>query len=168
VYDGSQFITLLSNVGNTNIYVSPTGNANWTLISQNFGNESGYLAANSLIVLAVTPTYHKYSLNSGYSWLDIEEFPAGIPSRPHYDGSVWWIGINGGTGTSNTYVSPTGSNNWSTSSITGIFPTGYPTGFISFNVSSNLNCDKSFHIISSSTINTFFQLYFIAISRIFI
>jgi len=141
IYDGKKFITLLSNGTTANIYTSQNG-INWTVISLNFNNQSGYLAGNYSINLAVNDTKHKFSVNNGTTWNDIVDFPSGIPSRPYYDGSVWWVGIDG---VPNAYVSATGSNNWFASSIVGLFPEGYPIAFTSFNTSANLN----FQLISS-------------------
>jgi len=141
-YTGSQFIALFSNINGgsntSNILISQTGSNNWSLIPENFKNESGFLAANSLVILAFTTTIQKYSINGGYTWNLLSNFPSGVPSRPYYDGSVWWVGINN-VGTSNIYVSIDGINNWTQSNITGVFPYGYPNEIVSFNTNGNLN-----------------------------
>ena len=139
VYDGTNFITLANNGSITSIYYSITGKT-WSVpvqTSATFGNESGYLAANRTIVLAVTPTYRKYSIDNGQSWTTITGFPSGIPRRPYYDGSIWWVGVSDAA--ENVYLSPTGNNDWTSNAITGLFPGGTPNSFVAINTSSNLN-----------------------------
>ena len=137
VYTGSNFIGLASNTSGGNIVMSLTGSNDSSIIPVNFNNEPGFLATNNIILLGVTPSFHKYSLNFGYTWSDMPDFPAGIPGRPYYDGSLWWVGVNNGSA-SNLYYSISGSNLWTSSNLLGTFPTGYPQAIFSLNVSSNL------------------------------
>jgi len=141
VYTGTKFVTLLSNVSKTNIIISSTGSNNWINTNTNLNNESGYLGTNNTITIVLTNSYHKYSINNGISWTDMTNFPIGIPSRPYYDGSAWWVGMQNNT--YNTYTSSDGIN-WSpyinSGSLNLLFPNnGYLTALVSVNVSSNLN-----------------------------
>jgi len=161
VYTGSNFVALAGNSGEGNIVISLSGSNDSIIIPVSFNNESGFLAYNDIILLAVTGSFHKYSLNFGYSWSDMPDFPAGIPGRPYYDGSVWWVGINNGSA-SNLYYSTSGSNLWSSSNLIGVFPSGYPTSITSLNLSSNLNIQlistvgglETFFTTSSFQVNT--------------
>ena len=139
IYNGTTFIALLSNTQlNYNFLVSPTGSNNWTTVNVDLNDAPGYLGGNSNISIAVGQTFSKYSINNGYTWSDMSGFPSGTPTRPYYDGSVWWVGMNDPTNTSsNCYRSSTGSNNWIPAS--NIFQTGYPNAITSLNTSSNLN-----------------------------
>jgi len=138
-FTGSNFIAIAGNSGLTgNIVISTSGSNDSLIVPVNLNNEPGYVANNGTIVLVVTPTYHKYSIDYGYTWNDMPDFPIGVSGRPYYDGSVWWVPINSGT-TSNLYYSTSGSNLWTTQYLSGTFPLGYPIGIASINVSSNLN-----------------------------
>jgi len=138
-YTGKTFIALARNTSLTgNIVLSIDGRTDSSIINTNFNNEAGFVAANDSIVLAVTNNFHKYSINFGYTWNNISNFPAGNPGRPHYDGSLWWVGINNGT-SSNLFYSTTGSNLWINTYLNSVFNNSYPTNITSLNVSSNLN-----------------------------
>jgi hypothetical protein len=142
-YTGSNFIAIASNSTifpqsfSGNIVISTYGSNDSIIIPLNLNNEPGFLANNGNLVLLVTQTYRKFSLNFGYTWADVADFPTGTPGRPYYDGSLWWVGINNGT-TSNLYYSTSGSNLWINSNISGNFPLGYPQSITALNVSSNL------------------------------
>jgi len=170
IYDGTNFIALLSNTSLAyNIIVSATGSNNWIPTRTNLNKNPGFLGGNSNICIALNESYSVYSLNNGSTWNNITGFPSGIPTRPYYDGSIWWVGINDATNTSyNVYTSPTGNNNWVSSIATNLFPSGYPNAIISINTSSNLNIQlistvyslqESFGVSSlqanSITLNTF-------------
>ena len=138
-YSGKTFVALARNTSLTgNIVLSTDGRTDSIIINVNFNNEIGFVAANDDIVLAVTNTYHRYSINSGYTWNNIANFPDGTPGRPYYDGSLWWVGMSNGT-TSNLFYSTTGSNLWVNTFINSVFTNRYPTNITSVNVSSNLN-----------------------------
>jgi hypothetical protein len=138
VYTGYTFVALAGNSGVGNIVISVSGSNDSIIIPENFSNESGFLATNTSILLAVTASFHKYSLDYGYTWKNMPDFPSGKPGRPYYDGSIWWVGVNNGSA-SNLYYSTSGSNLWTTSNLTGNFPSGYPQSIVSLNLSSNLN-----------------------------
>ena len=139
-FTGYNFVAIAGNSALTtgNIVVSRTGSNDSDIIPLNLNNEAGFIGNNENQVLVVTPSYHKYSIDYGYTWNDITDFPTGTPGKPYYDGSLWWVGINNGT-SSNLYYSSSGSNLWLRTSLSGIFPSGYPQGIVSLNVSSNLN-----------------------------
>jgi len=141
-YTGTHFIVLASNLLYKNILVSSTGSNAWNspTTNNNLNNESGYLATNNIITLLVTTSFHKYSLDNGNNWINMENFPSGKPSRPYYDGSAWWVGLQNNP--YNTFTSGNGIS-WSPyiNSITTniLYPNGYLTGMVAVNVSSNLN-----------------------------
>jgi hypothetical protein len=138
-YTGYTFVALASNSQyGGNIVVSVSGSNDSVIIPVSFINQPGYVATNGIIVLAVTLSRQRYSLDYGYTWNLMPDFPIGTPGRPYYDGTIWWISINNG-GSSSMFYSQTGSNLWTNSNITGIFPSGYPQAITSLNVSSNLN-----------------------------
>lgn len=154
VYTGNTFVALNSNSGTGgNILVTVSGSNDSTIIPVDFNDEPGYLATNENILLAVTNTYHRYSLDYGYTWATMPDFPSGTPGRPFYDGSLWWVGISSIT-SSNLYYSTSGSNLWKSSNLTNVFPTGYPVALVSINSSSNLGLQL---ISTVSGLQTIFQ-----------
>jgi hypothetical protein len=121
-----------------NIVVSVSGSNDSTIIPVNFNNESGFVANNGVLAIAVTLSHHKYSLDFGYTWNDIIDFPVGNPGRPYYDGSLWWVPMSNDN-TSNLYYSSTGSNLWKNNYLAGDFNSGFSQSVVSVNLSSNLN-----------------------------
>jgi hypothetical protein len=127
-----------------NIAYSGNG-TDWFLIPStgnvDFNNEPGFIAApTTMLALAVSQTYRRFSVDGGLTWLDFTGLPAGAPSRPYWDGSTWWISINTGTDAQSIWYSFTGSNNWSNWLDMGGFSNkGYARGFYSQFSMSNLN-----------------------------
>jgi len=161
IHTGTNFVLLASNANNVNVLTSLTGSNNWINTNINLNNESGYLGTNQNITILLTTSYHKYSINYGNNWVDMTNFPSGIPSRPYYDGSSWWVGLQNNI--YNTYRSTDGIN-WTPfiNTINTLFPNGYLIGMVSVNVSSNLNLQlistvsgqqQSFSISSLQTTN---------------
>jgi len=138
-FTGYTFVALAGNSQfGGNIVVSVSGSNDSVIIPVGFINEPGYVATNGIIVLAVTQSRQRYSLDFGYTWSLMPDFPIGTPGRPYYDGSLWWVCMNNGL-SSGMFYSTSGSNLWTTSNLSGVFPSGYPQTINSLNVSSNLN-----------------------------
>lgn len=152
IFNGTVFIALVDTSSGpypgSNIAISPDG-SNWTfdnISGQPASFEIGLLGTSGFayggMTLLLTGSSHKYSLDNGFTWLTIDNsLPYGAVGKPHYDGSMWWVGASGnGSSAVTTYYSANGSNNWTNEYIVGGFQyPGYMSQMNSINQSSNLN-----------------------------
>ena len=90
--------------------------------------------------MILTPSYRRFSVDGGFTWLDIQGFPSGYPFRPYNDGELWWASVSTNTTAQSIYYSVNGSNGWSNFLTGGGFENGgYAKSFFSFYSQSNLN-----------------------------
>lgn len=142
-YNGIRFVALVKNtLNNVNIATSVNGTS-WSvagITNGNLGNEPGYVFGTRDQWMVVTPNYHRFSVDSGFTWLDIQDFPSGYPFRPYYDGELWWASVSTNTTAQSLYYSVNGSNQWFQYSNGGGFENGgYARSFYSVFSQSNLN-----------------------------
>lgn len=141
-FNGIRFVSLVKNSALVNVATSATG-SNWTttgITNGNFNNEPGYIYGTRDMWMILTPSYRRFSVDGGFTWLDVQGFPAGYPFRPYYDGELWWASVSTNTNAQSIYYSFNGSNQWFNFLTGGGFENGgYAKSFISFFSQSNLN-----------------------------
>ena len=141
-FNGSRFIAIVKNGTGPNLATSSNGIvwATTGITNGSLGNEPGYIAATPSLWLAVTKNYRKFSVDGGFTWQNIQGFPAGYPFRPYYDGNKWWVSVSTNTTAQSIYTSFGGSNAWSNWTLGGGFSNGgYAKSFYSIYQQSNLN-----------------------------
>jgi hypothetical protein len=170
VYDGTKFIIsprFGTNPASSNIAYSYDGK-NWTsagITGGNFNNLAFNLgAAGSNVVLTTKVANSRIvtSANGGFSWTNANNLAncnvitANLDSKPYYDGTKWYIGIDQAFNSTNPAQNVFYSYNlsqWTNANITSAFIAGgYPLSFCYY--PGSYNYIQSFLSVNNTLLNT--------------